>query len=205
MKETRFACDYRSCNRILNVASKKPFRCSMCGHGKMKPVKPRAHCKLCRKPVYANIDLRPDKKSKEGYFLICDSCTMAKTRGVQEMEGELRTDFKDIADANEKVAYYNTKVEEARELNISPAKIKVMGLGDRLKAIRKKLGLNQEQLAEHINLTRRSIINYEKSSRRIPEDIKEWVKTAESTFKHIGRERGKAIIIKKFNEANATP
>jgi DNA-binding XRE family transcriptional regulator len=130
---------------------------------------------------------------------------MAKTRGVQEMEGELRTDFKDIADANEKVAYYNTKVEEARELNISPAKIKVMGLGDRLKAIRKKLGLNQEQLAEHINLTRRSIINYEKSSRRIPEDIKEWVKTAESTFKHIGRERGKAIIIKKFNEANATP
>lgn len=200
----RFMCDYQHCKRILNREGNKTFPCSMCGHGKMKPVKPKAHCKLCRKPVYANIDLRPDKKSKEGYFLICDSCTMAKIQGVQDMERELRTDFKDIADANEKVAYYNTKVEEAGELNISPAKIKVMGLGDRLKAIRKKLGLNQEQLAEHFNFTRRSVINYEKSSRQIPEDIKEWVKTAESTLKHIGREKGKTIIMEKFNEANAT-
>ncbi len=83
----RFQCDYQNCKRILNKEGKKSFHCTACGHGEMKLVKPRAYCKQCGKPVYDNVDLRPDKRSKEGYYLICGNCTMALVLGVGKKGG----------------------------------------------------------------------------------------------------------------------
>ena len=207
MKKTmnKFVCTFINCNRILNKEGNKPFKCTSCGQGTMKPVKQKVHCKECGEAVYDNIDLCPDEKSKEGYYLICGRCTIEMTEYIAEKERRLHTKFIDTEDMKEKEAYCDARILEAEEQNLPITKVKVKSLGDRLRTIRKKLGWNQEQLAEQINLTRRSIINYEKSSRQMPEDIKEWVKTAESTLKHIGREKGKTIIMEKFNEANATP
>lgn len=81
MKEIkRFQCN--NCKRILNREGTNSFPCNTCGHGRMRVVKPRAFCGQCKKPVYDNVDLRPDKRSKEGYYLICDDCTMALAQGV---------------------------------------------------------------------------------------------------------------------------
>jgi len=171
----------------------------------MRLTEPRAYCKECGEAIYDNIDLRPDEKSKKGFYLICGCCTMEKTGHIAEKERRLHTEFIDTEDMKEKEAYCDARILEAEEQNLPITNIKVKSLGDRLRTIRKKLGWNQEQLAEHFNFTRRTVINYEKSSRQIPEDIKEWVKTAESTLKHIGRDKGKTIIMEKFNEANATP
>ena len=194
----RFQCSYDKCKRILDKGGNKSFKCTACGHGTMGLIKPRAYCETCKKPIYANIDLRPDEKSREGYYLICDDCTVEKVEYIAGLEKQLHTEFIDTEDMKEKLAYYDVKKEEAKEQNIPVAKIRVKSLGRRLKAIRKKLSLNQEQLANYANLTRRSIINYEKSSRQIPENIKEWTMSAESIFKHIGREEGKKKIMEKL-------
>jgi len=164
----------------------------------MKMVKPKANCKLCKKPIYANVDSHPDKMSKDGYNVICNDCTQDMTLGIHDMEEELRTDFKGTEDAGEKVAYYNTRIEEAKKLNIPPAKIKAKGFGSRLKEIRKKLNLTQTQVAEYFNITRRSIVYYEKNERKIPVKIKEWTRTAESTFRHFKRKEGEKKVMEKL-------
>jgi len=81
----RFQCDYKNgnCRRILYKEGKKSFPCTMCGHGRMRLVEPRAYCEYCEEPVYDNVDLRPDKRSKEGYYLICANCTRDLTQGAK--------------------------------------------------------------------------------------------------------------------------
>lgn len=194
----KFQCSFKNCRRILDKERTKSFKCTACGHGTMRLIKPQACCKPCKKPTYENIDVRPDRISKEGYHLICGDCTVEKLEHIAGLEKQLHTEFIDTEDMKEKLVYYDVKKEEAKEQNIPTTKIRVKNLGSRLKAIRKKLSLNQEQLATYANLTRRSIINYEKNSRQIPENIKEWTKTAEGIFKHLGREKGKVRIMEKL-------
>jgi len=199
----KFKCSYRSCNRTLMREGTRAFRCTMCGHGNMRVVEPRAYCENCGDPICDNVDLRPDRRSKEGYYVICGNCTMAKVLGIQDIEGELHTDFKDVEDADEKVAYFNTKAKEAEKLNISPAKIKVKSFGDRLKEIRKKLGLTQTQLAEYFNIKAKStILRYEKNERKLPENVKEWIQSAESMFRHFKRKEGKEKAIERLSNIN---
>lgn len=83
---SRFQCKY--CKRILHKERKKSFKCISCGHGEMKLVKPKAHCIRCNDPIFDNVDLRPDKRSKEGYYVFCGNCTMAKVVGIKKIREE---------------------------------------------------------------------------------------------------------------------
>lgn len=195
----RFQCSFKNCERILDKEGNKSFKCTACGHGTMGLIKPRAYCETCKKSIYANIDLRPDEKSREGYYLICDDCTVEKVEYIAGLEKQLHTEFIDTEDMKEKMLYYNTKVQEAEEQHIPITTIGVKGLGSRLKAIRKRLNLTQTQLAEFFNMQSRStVLQYEKNTRKVPEDINEWIKTSEGIFKHIGREKGEVQIMEKF-------
>ncbi len=93
MKETkelkRFKCSYMNCNRILMREGSRSFHCHLCGHGSMKLVTPRAYCIRCEDPIFDNIDLRPDKKSKDGYYVFCGNCTTAKVQGIERKEEAL--------------------------------------------------------------------------------------------------------------------
>ena len=199
----RFQCSYKNCNRTLMREGTKSFHCTMCGHGSMQLAKVGAYCGNCGEAIYDNVDLRPDARSKQGYSVTCGNCTMAKVLGIQDIEGGLHTDFKDVEDADEKLAYFNTKAKEAEKLNVSPAKIKVKSFGDRLKEIRRKLGLTQTQLAEYFNVKAKStILRYEKNERKLPENVKRWIQSAESMFRHFKRKEGKEKVIERLSNIN---
>jgi len=83
-KLNRFKCD--NCNRLLKAEKNKSFSCTSCGHGSMRVTKPKAHCSECGGGIYDNVDLRPDKRSKDGYFVICGTCTTALAQGVGTTE-----------------------------------------------------------------------------------------------------------------------
>jgi len=176
----------------------------MCGHGKMKMVNPKATCIVCGNAIYDNVT-PPNEKvpffgGRDYVGVICSKCTHKKVEDIQEWEKLLHTKFADTDDHDEKVALYNAKVREAEEANTDISKIRVKSFGQRLKILRKKLKLTQRQLSEHIDVTERSVRNYEKNLRQIPKEMKEWVISAESTFKHIGREKGEARIMSTINE-----
>lgn len=204
--KNRFVCNYDNCRRTLSKGGTKSFPCTSCGHGMMRLIKPTTYCMECGEPVFGNITPSNEKVAFYGgrdfIDVVCSKCTKEKTEGIVRWEKLLRTKFTDTDDYNEKVALYEAKVKEAKEINGDISKIRVKALGSRLKAIRKKLGLTQKRLSEHINVTERSLRNYEKSLRQIPKEIKKWVKTAESIFKHIGRKEGKAKIMGTTNEVS---
>lgn len=200
--KNRFACSYNNCKRILSKGGTKSFQYTSCGHGTMRLIKPTTYCMECGEPVFGNITPSNEKVAFFGGHdfvdIICPKCTHGKVEEITKLEKLLHTKFTDTDDYNEKLAYYEAKVKEAKESDTDVSKVRVKTICSRLKVMRKKLGLTQKQLAEYINITQRSIINYEKNVRPLPEEIKEWVKTTESTFKHLGREKGKAIIMKKL-------
>lgn len=65
----RFQCNYASCKRVLNSERTNSFKCSMCGHGTMRVIQPKASCSNCDSPIYDNVDTR------EGANVICADCT----------------------------------------------------------------------------------------------------------------------------------
>lgn len=203
--KNRFICNYDNCRRILSTGGFKSFPCTSCGHGQMKLIKPTAYCMECRSPIYGNVtppnERVPFYGGRDYVDVICSRCTHGKVEEIEGWEKLLHTKFTDTDDYNEKIALYEAKVREAEEANTDVSKIRVKSFGERLKILRKKLKLTQKQLSEHINITERGIRNYEKSLRQLPKEIKEWVKTSESTFKHIGREKGEARIMSTINEA----
>jgi len=189
----RLKCDY--CKRVVYSESGKPIHCSACGHGTLTAQRPKAHCCRCGRPIYDNVT-PPDKlttfsgKSRDYVDVICADCTMAIVAGIEKTEENLRTDFKDAKDIEEKKAYYNAKMKDAERLGISPDKVKVKSLGERLRTVRKKLRWNQARLAEFLGLKSKSaVVRYENNERKIPEDIKEWIKRAEGMLHRYGREK----------------
>ena len=44
-------------------------------------------------------------------------------------------------------------------------------IGDKIAYLRKKMGLKQEELAEKLDISRQSLLNYETEKRQIPIDI----------------------------------
>ena len=176
----------------------------MCGHGTMKLSTPKSTCTQCGSNVYDNVISQDEKvlffSGRDYVETICGQCTQRKTEKIEGWKKLLHTKFIDTDDYNEKVSLYEAKIREAKEANTDVSKIRVKSFGERLKTLRKKLGLTQKQLSEHTNVTERSLRNYEKSSRQIPKEIKEWVRTSESTFKHIGKKEGKARIMSTINE-----
>lgn len=83
--ETKFACDYQSCNCILHKKRTNAFRCTMCGHGSMREVKIKARCCECGGAIYDNVDLYSHKKGKKRekvFTVTCGNCTMATVRGI---------------------------------------------------------------------------------------------------------------------------
>ena len=71
----KFQCSYDNCKRVLNSEQTKSFKCSMCGHGTMMMVQPKASCSNCDGPIYDNIDKR------EGIDVICADCTSQLLQG----------------------------------------------------------------------------------------------------------------------------
>ena len=74
----RFGCDYANCGRVLYSDKTKPFKCTSCGHGVMRTVKPKAHCCECGEPIYFNVDRSRD--------VVCDKCTAKKVDGIAGLE-----------------------------------------------------------------------------------------------------------------------
>lgn len=153
----------------------------MCGHGKMELTKLEADCMECDRRV----------------------------EDIKEWEELLHTKFTDTDDYNEKVTLYEAKVKEAEEANTDGeakataiSKIRVKSFGGRLKMLRKKLKLTQEQLSEYIGITQRSIINYEKGNRQLSIEVKDWIQSSESTLKHMGKDKGNVLIMEKLSELN---
>lgn len=72
----RLKCDY--CNRILLSDQTASFKCTACGHGKMKEMKPKAYCKECGKPIFDNIEA--------GTEVICGICLSKKVAKVESLE-----------------------------------------------------------------------------------------------------------------------
>jgi DNA-binding XRE family transcriptional regulator len=189
----RFKCNY--CKRVLDIERKESFPCSSCGRGSMVKIKSKTFCSKCGKPIYDNVT-PPDKLtifpggSKDYVDVICADCTRATVSGVQKTEEKLRTNFKDAEDIEEKKVYYNAKMKDAERLGISPDKVKIKSLGERLRIVRKKLKWNQNQLAEYLGLKSKSaVVRYENNERKIPEDTKEWIRGVESMFHRYGREK----------------
>jgi len=208
-KLKRFKCN--ECGRILTIDKDKPHPCTACGHGTMRPTKPKAFCSKCGKPIYANVTppnqlttfYEKGKAVCDDYVdIICDTCIQAMCFGVQKLEKELRTDFVDKDDMEEKLSYYETekkKIEKVEESDITTAKepldVKVKSLGERLKAVRKKLQWNQKELAEYLGIkSRRTIARYENDERKIPENIKDWIKRLEVKFDHQSKEQVKKLV-----------
>lgn len=71
----RFQCTEDNCKRVLNSERTTSFKCSMCGHGTMTMVQPRASCSNCDSPIYDNVDKR------EGADVICADCTSQLLQG----------------------------------------------------------------------------------------------------------------------------
>jgi len=202
----KFQCDYDNCNRTLSCEKEKAFGCTMCGHGKMKLIKPTTTCINCEDPIFGNVTPSNEKVPFFGGHdyvgVICSKCTHKKVEDIQEWEKLLHTKFTDTDDYDEKLILYRAKVREAEEANADISKIRVKSFGSRLKTLRKKLKLTQKQLAEHVNITQRSVINYEKDERQPSIEIKDWIKSSEGTLKHIGKDKGKALIMENLSELN---
>jgi DNA-directed RNA polymerase subunit RPC12/RpoP/DNA-binding XRE family transcriptional regulator len=60
-----FRCD--NCGRLLSIENLEDFSCSSCGHGRMKPLKPKNYCYKCHRPIYDNVDPSRD--------VLCSLCT----------------------------------------------------------------------------------------------------------------------------------
>jgi len=153
----------------------------------------------CGEPIFGNIT-----PSNEKVDVTCSKCVNGKVEEIERWEKLLHTKFIDTDDYNEKVALYEAKVRESKEINadseasaIAISKIRVKTLGSRLKALRKKLGLTLAEMAEFLNLQSKStVFQYEKDVRKIPINIKDWLRSSESIFKHLGRS-GKGQIMEK--------
>ena len=79
-EEQRFRCNYENCGRVLFSDKNKPFKCTSCGHGTMRPALPKAYCCECGTPIYFNVN--SDRK------VVCDKCTAKMVDGVEELDGE---------------------------------------------------------------------------------------------------------------------
>ena len=77
-EEQRFRCNYENCRRVLFSDKTKPFKCTSCGHGTMRPAPPKTYCCECGEPIYFNVDRNRD--------VVCDKCTDKKVEGVAELE-----------------------------------------------------------------------------------------------------------------------
>jgi hypothetical protein len=96
----RFKCD--CCKRILDIERKESFPCSSCGHGKMRPIEPKAFCCSCGKPIYDNADTdipsiwkgtRSPIIETRGIDVTCPDCVFERLttlKGVRDKEGELK-------------------------------------------------------------------------------------------------------------------
>jgi len=153
------------------------------------------YCVECGESIYGNITPSNEKvafyKGHDFIDVTCSKCVNEKVGGIIRWEKLLHAKFIDTDDYIEKTALYEAKVREAKEINADISKISVKTLGSRLRALRRKLGLTLAEMAEFLNLQSKSTISqYEKDVRKIPDDIKNWLKAAESAFKHLGREKG---------------
>ena len=193
--KNRFVCNYDNCRRILSKGGTESFPCTSCGHGMMRLIKPMTYCVECGEPIYGNITPSNEKaafyKGHDFIDVTCSKCVNEKVGGIIRWEKLLHTKFIDTDDYDEKIALYEATVRGAKEINADISKIRVKTLGSRLRALRRKLGLTLAEMAEFLNLQSKSTISqYEKDVRKIPDDIKNWLKAAESAFKHLGREKG---------------
>ena len=217
--ENRFACNYENCNRTLKkgtTARPKSFPCTSCGHGRMELIKPTAYCLECKGSIYGNVTPPNERVPFYGKHdfvgVICSECTHKKVEEIRRWEKLLHTKFKDTDDFDEKVALYEAKVGEAKERNTDSeasataiSKIRVKTFGGRLRALRKRLGLTLAEMAEFFDLQSKSTISqYEKDVRKIPVNIKDWLRSSESIFKHLGREEGKARIMTTLRSTEST-
>lgn len=71
----KFQCNYPNCKRVLNSERTNSFKCTMCGHGNMVMVQPKASCPNCDNPIYDNVDTR------ERVDVICADCTSRLLQG----------------------------------------------------------------------------------------------------------------------------
>ena len=71
----KFQCNHANCKRVLNSERTTSFKCSMCGHGIMTMVQPKASCSNCDNPIYDNVDTR------EEIDIICADCTSRLLEG----------------------------------------------------------------------------------------------------------------------------
>lgn len=120
---------------------------------------PRAYCCRCGQPIYDSVIppnvLATFKGGSRDYVdVTCADCTLARVAGIQKKE---QTDGTFV-----------------------PSWAKVLSLGERLGAVRKKLRWSQGRLAEHFGLKSKQAISlYEKDRRNIPEDVKAWIEQME--------------------------
>ena len=80
--KTRFQCSYSSCNRVLYSNEKSPFKCSTCGHGTMRLIKPETFCCECNDPIYDNVDATRD--------VVCSNCVIKMLSKVNSLEAEIK-------------------------------------------------------------------------------------------------------------------
>ncbi|MBA7515516.1 hypothetical protein ES705_07558 [subsurface metagenome] len=71
----KFQCSHDNCKRVLNSERTNSFKCSMCGHGNMVMIQPKASCSNCDNPIYDNVDIR------EEIDIICADCTSRLLQG----------------------------------------------------------------------------------------------------------------------------
>lgn len=102
-EKQRLRCDYEKCGRVAFSDKTRPFKCTACGYGVMRAVKPKNHCCECGQPVYFNVSsIRK---------VVCDKCTARKVEEVVRFESKCGR----MVQARRKGARKGKKVDRKKE------------------------------------------------------------------------------------------